>query len=150
MFLWILLFILEFSVSWIDIQGVQKKWDLCLTGRRGHQKWATDKSRMSFEKLRKFLVKKRLNFSKLTLHLSVAHFWFPQWPVKHKSHFFWDTLYCTFLKWCFIFFLVQLIWTDLIYTSTRSKASKSNQNFFIVVLKRRSKSLSKRLLNWKL
>ena len=34
-----------------------------------------------------------LNFSKLTLILSIVHFWYPLWPVKHKGAFFLDTLY---------------------------------------------------------
>ena len=29
-----------------------------------------------------------LNFSKLTLLLSIVHFWDPLWPVKHKRAFF--------------------------------------------------------------
>ena len=33
-----------------------------------------------------------LNFSKLTLLLSIVHFWDPLWPVKHKRAFFLDTL----------------------------------------------------------
>ena len=32
----------------------KKKWDLHLTGYREHQKWVIDKSRVSFEKFRKF------------------------------------------------------------------------------------------------
>ena len=53
--------------------------------------------------LRHFLTKMRsfcahqkgnfLNFSKLTLLLSLDHSWCPQWPIKRYRAFFWDTLY---------------------------------------------------------
>ena len=36
---------------------------------------------------------KILNFLKLTLLLSLAHFQGPLQPVKRKSSFFWDTLF---------------------------------------------------------
>ena len=36
------------------LQGVPKKTQLCLIGHRGHQEWTRDKSRVSFENLRKF------------------------------------------------------------------------------------------------
>ena len=42
-------------------------------------------------KMRSFCVHQKgnfLNFSKLTLLLSIDHFWYHLWPVKHKRAFF--------------------------------------------------------------
>ena len=36
-----------------------------------------------------------LNFSKLNLLLFIVHFWYPQWPVKHKGAFFQTP--CTYI-----------------------------------------------------
>ena len=50
-------------------------------------------------KMRSFCVHQKgnfLNFSKLTLLLSLVHFWYPLWPVKHKRAFFLrhPVMYC--------------------------------------------------------
>ena len=45
----------NFSRSLLSLSRVsQKKGDPCLMGHKGHQKWAKDKSRVSFEKFGKF------------------------------------------------------------------------------------------------